>query len=83
MANLQLEFKPRALKDLKKVPKRDQGRILSRIEFLATGLEGDVKKLTSFTPEYRLRIGAWRVLFEREQERIVIYRVIRCDKAYS
>ena len=83
MANLQLEFKPRALKDLKKVPKRDQGRILSRIELLATGLEGDVKKLTSFTPEYRLRIGAWRVLFEREQERIVIYRVIRRDKAYS
>ena len=83
MANLKLEFKPRALKDLRKAPKLDQERILSKIELLASGLEGDVKRLTRFTPEYRLRVGSWRVLFEREQERIVVYRVIRRDKAYS
>ena len=37
MANLKLEFKPRALKDLRKAPKLDQERILSKIELLASG----------------------------------------------
>ena len=46
-------------------------------------LAGDVKKLTNFTPEYRLRVGNYRVLFEIENENIVIYRVKPIDKAYQ
>jgi mRNA interferase RelE/StbE len=46
-------------------------------------LAGDVKKLTNFTPEYRLRVGNYRVLFEIENESIVIYRVKSRDKAYQ
>ena len=38
-------------------------------------LQGDVKKLTHFAPEYRLRVGNYRVLFEIENEAIVIYRI--------
>lgn len=46
-------------------------------------LAGNVKKLTNFTPEYRLRVGNYRVLFEIEDENIVIYRVKPRDKAYQ
>ncbi len=46
------------------------------MEKLENDLAGDVKRLTDFTPEYRLRIGDYRVLFEiEEQNIIVVYRV--------
>ena len=34
-------------------------------------LAGDVKKLTNFTPEYRLSVGNYRVLFEIEDENVM------------
>jgi mRNA interferase RelE/StbE len=46
-------------------------------------LQGDVKHLTNFTPEYRLRIGDYRVLFEIEEQTIMIYRVKHRSKAYE
>ena len=50
---------------------------------LAEDLSGDVKRLTNFTPEYRLRVGAYRVLFELENEnRVVVYRVVHRREAY-
>ena len=42
----------------------DRARIMSKIEKLEDDLVGDVKRLTNFTPEYRLRVGDYRVLFE-------------------
>jgi mRNA interferase RelE/StbE len=45
-------------------------------------LKGDVKRLTNHTPEYRLRVGDYRVLFEIEGETIVVYRVRHRREAY-
>ena len=64
--NYQIEFKPRARKDLKALPEATRRRIVAQIEALEDDLAGDVKKLTNFTPEYRLRVGNYRVLFEVE-----------------
>ncbi len=82
MEKYSIHFKPKALKDLRSVQHTEQARILDKIELLTENLQGDVKKLTSFTPEYRLRIGSWRVLFEVTDFEIIIYRIIRRDKAY-
>ena len=58
-------------------------RIADALERLQTDLTGDVKKLTNFTPEYRLRVGQFRVLFEIENEtRIIVYRVVHRREAY-
>ncbi len=70
-----LRFKPRSLKDLKKLPANQQRRVIERTEEMSEDLAGDVKRLTDFTPEYRLRVGNYRVLFEIEGSEIVIYRV--------
>mgnify|MGYP006363324377 len=45
-------------------------------------LVGDVKRLTNFTSEYRLRVGGYRVLFEIEESRLIIYRILHRGKAY-
>jgi len=81
--NYSVEFKPRALKDLKALRAGDQRRILAGAEGLQDNLAGDVKKLTNYTPEYRLRVGNYRVLFEVEAETVVIYRVLHRKDAYQ
>jgi mRNA interferase RelE/StbE len=45
-------------------------------------LAGDVKKLTGFTPEHRLRVGNYRVLFEVEDARVIVYRGRHRREAY-
>ncbi|MGH8521690.1 MAG: type II toxin-antitoxin system RelE family toxin [Gammaproteobacteria bacterium] len=45
-------------------------------------LTGDVKHLTNFTPEYRLRVGNYRVLFEIQGNTIVVYGVRHRREAY-
>ena len=74
--NYQIEFKPRAVKDLKDLPKSHYRRVLAKIEALQQNLAGDVKKLTNFTPEYRLRVGDYRVLYEIEDQ-VRVVRVMR------
>ena len=61
---------------------RMRARLLARIEEMSNDLKGDVNRLNIFTPEYRLRVGDYRVLFEIEGERIVIYRIRHRREAY-
>lgn len=78
-----VELKPRVLKDLRRISKPEAARIFSAVERLGDGLSGEVKRLTNFTPEYRLRVGDYRVLFAIEEEaRVVVYRVRHRREAY-
>jgi len=74
---------PKAIKDLKKIPKLDASRIAAHLQSLENGLTGDVKKLTNYTPEYRLRVGDYRALFEIEENKIIIYRIKHRKDAYT
>ena len=78
-----LKFKRGAIKDLKGLSSDVKERILAKIIAMQNDLAGDVKKLTNFTPEYRLRVGQYRVLFKIEGEIIRIYRVKHRRDAYS
>ena len=78
----EIEIRRKAEKDLRSIPKRDGERVAKAIMALASGLSGDVKRLTHFTPEYRLRVGDWRVLFEVEPDKITIYRILNRRDAY-
>jgi mRNA interferase RelE/StbE len=79
----EIEFKPQALKDLRAIDKGEARRIIEKIKVMENDLAGDVKRLTNFTPEYRLRVGNYRVLFEVEGGKVVIYRVRHRRDAYS
>jgi len=76
-------LKPRATKDLRRLQKQDATRVADALERLTDGLSEDVKRLTNFNPEYRLRVGQYRVLFEIENDReIVVYRIVHRREAY-
>ena len=80
---MQIEFKPRAVKDLEALDRQTARRVVEKIRGLENDLAGDVKRLTNFTPEYRLRVGDYRVLFEIEGDRVIIYRIKHRSRAYS
>ncbi|MGA2956365.1 MAG: type II toxin-antitoxin system RelE/ParE family toxin [Thermodesulfobacteriota bacterium] len=77
-----IQFKPKAVRDIEGLPSRIQARVFARIEEVSDDLKGDVKRLTNFTPEYRLRVGDFRVLFEIQRESIIIYRIRHRREAY-
>ena len=70
------------MRDIERLPSRIQAQVLARIEEMSNDLKGDVKRLTNFTPEFRLRVGDYRVLFEVEEKTIVIYRICHRREAY-
>jgi mRNA interferase RelE/StbE len=76
----------RARKDLRRIDPLTRKRILSAIERLAQSAEltGNVKRLQG-SHEYRLRVGDWRVRFERQDRQlvIVIVRVLPRGRAYD
>lgn len=80
--NYTIELKKRAVKDLQGIPLQERLRLIERIDALKRDLSGDVKKLTNHTPEYRMRSGQWRVLFEMVGDRIIIYRVLHRRESY-
>ncbi len=76
-------LKPRATKDLRRLQKQDATQVAEALERMADGLSGDVKRLTNFSPEYRLRVGKFRVLFEIENgKEIIVYRVVHRREVY-
>lgn len=77
-----VEFKPRAEKDLARLDRPTASRVVKKLSELQDDLAGDVKKLRQLQPHYRLRVGVYRVLFDLEAERIIVYRVIHRRDAY-
>lgn len=77
-----IDFKPRATKDLRSVNRSDAQRILEKIRAMENDLAGNAKHLTDFEPQYRLRVGNYRVLFSIENENLIIYRIKHRREAY-
>jgi len=82
--NYTVEFNPQAMKDLSKLPQNIAQSVMLGIEKMKDGLGINVKKLTSHTPEYRLRIGDYRILFDLENEtKIIISNILHRKNAYK
>jgi mRNA interferase RelE/StbE len=69
-----IEYQPQAIKSLLKMPRTTARLIKGKIESLAQAphaSNNNVKKLTG-EEGYRLRIGDWRVIYELQDERLVV-----------
>ena len=81
-----VEFTDIAINNLKRYPANDQRRILSKIEQLAANplAMPNVKRLVNFEVTYRLRVGDYRILFDRDDTiRIIdVLDVLPRSRAY-
>ena len=80
---MQIEIRKSAIKDLKQISEPYKTKIHNKILELKNfpNLQ-NIKKLTNFEPAYRLRIGDYRVLFDVENEFIIIGRVLHRKESY-
>ncbi len=72
-----------ALEDLRRIPRRFAAQIVAKISRLEHGLRGNIKRLTNFDSDYRLRCGDYRVLFDVEGAEILVHRVLHRKEAYD
>ncbi|CZG44161.1 Uncharacterised protein [Legionella pneumophila] len=73
-----LLIKKQAKKALQSVPQPDRTRITERIVLLGKDPDDpilDIKKLKG-EPYFRLRVGSWRIIFDRDDE----VRIISIEK---
>lgn len=81
---MKIEIRSSAIKDLKKLDGKDKKRIHDKIlELEKFPSIANVKKLTSFEPAYRLRIGSFRILFDVVDDTIIIGRVLHRKDSYK
>lgn len=81
----QVRWQAASRKDLARLDLQTQDRIIAAVERLSLTGQGDVIRLTDVEPpEWRLRIGKWRVRFRRDVEAHIldVLRVLPRDKAY-
>lgn len=80
---MQIDIQESAYKDLKKIDKTDAIKILQTIKKLEDYPHiTNVKKLTNYYPPFRLRIADYRVLFDIEDERIIVSNIKHRKEAY-
>jgi len=71
----QLKFLGKALDDLKRIDRAYQRIIKEKLLILAENpeaLKNNIKKLSAEEGLYRLRVGSYRVVFRKEERRLVI-----------
>ena len=81
----EIRWLPRAQRDLKKLDPPVRRRVVDAVKHFALTGEGDVVRLVDVEPpEYRLRVGDWRVRFARDDEHRLLHvlRVMPRGKAY-
>ena len=80
-----ISWDPTAAADLLALRRRDPGmarRIYQAITTLATTGQGDVKKLKGSPPQWRLRVGRWRVIYRPDGRTMHVETVVQRKDAY-
>ncbi len=79
-----IEYDPKAIKQLQKLPKDVANKILDGIEeFSINPVLTKIKKLkTPFDGAYRLRLGDYRVIFYQENNLMLISKIAHRKQIY-
>lgn len=70
-----IEILRSAQKELSKINRQDQDRIISSIESLANNPRPDGCTKLSGRPAWRIRIGSYRVIYEIQDEILIVFVV--------
>lgn len=72
MANYKLVFRKSVSKDLRSIPNKDVARILQRLESLQENPRPADSEKLSGQERYRIRQGVYRVVYEVQDELLVV-----------
>ena len=81
---MKIELRKSAIKDLKNISEPFKNKVHHKIlELQKFPNIQNIKKLTNFEPAYRFRIGNYRVLFDVEDDVVIIARIKHRKDAYQ
>ncbi len=72
MGKFEVVFKRSVARDLRQIPKKDVARILKRIEALKMEPRPPGVEKLSGQEKYRIRQGVYRILYEIENNKLII-----------
>ena len=72
MARYELRFKNSVIKDLRALPRSDVAKVLERIDALRDDTRPPGSEKLSGQERYRVRQGSYRILYEIEDQRVVV-----------
>ena len=72
MARYSIVVRKSVSKDLDRIPKRDAQRIIKAIRSLATDPRPPQSRKLSGDEKYRLRCGVYRILYEIQDDQLII-----------
>ncbi len=73
MASYEIEITRTAEKRFRKLPSQDQGRLAKALLALATNpLPRGARKLQGYEDVFRIRVGAYRILYSIEERRLIV-----------
>lgn len=72
MARYELRFKNSVAKDLRALPKSDVAKVLERIDALRDDPRPPGSERLSAQERYRVRQGSYRILYEIEDQQVVV-----------
>ena len=70
-----VEYAALAVENLRVLPKTVASQIVRKIARLEHGLHGNIKRIRQADFGYRLRMGDYRILFDIEDDTIVIQKI--------
>ena len=84
MTKYKLLFRKSVAKDLRPIPKRDVVRILKCFDLLSVDPRGPGSEKISGREKYRLRSGAYRILYEIDDDarEVVVVKIAHRRDAY-
>lgn len=72
MARYELRFKNSVAKDLRTLPKSDVAKVLERIDALRADPRPPGSEKLSAQERYRIRQGSYRILYEIEDQEVIV-----------
>jgi mRNA interferase RelE/StbE len=75
---MRVELSEKFLRELKKINKQDQERIMKTVERLEDPFSMDIRKVKSTKDIYRVKAGKWRIFIKINFEKKVVY-VLKFD----
>ncbi|MBN2894428.1 MAG: type II toxin-antitoxin system RelE/ParE family toxin [Campylobacterales bacterium] len=81
---MRVEIDKKAQKDFKNINRADHAAI--KVALLALydfPNIPNIKKLSNFEPGYRLRVGHYRILFDAQEDLVIVYRIRHRKDAYD
>ncbi len=80
---MKIDLRRSAIKDLDQLDVTKRKSMLSHIQELSAFPNvSQIKRLSNYSPAYRLRVGSYRVLFDVSNDVIVIGRILHRKDAY-